>query len=125
MKQKIVLSIAVVFMSLSIGMAKDTSKEPVSGNSMNAQVSGLVIDKKTGEFLAGVLVKIEEVNQEVYTNFEGKFEFNNLKSGNYSLSCNLITYQNLKIEDVAVESSVTKNDITLELSPVEGNMLIK
>lgn len=120
MKNKILVIVVLIVVSLSVGYAKDSSKGTGSNNELNTVVSGLVIDKNSGELLAGVLVKIEELDKEVYTDFEGKFEFKNLKVGEYTVSCTLITYENLTINEFEIGAKENDKEFTLELKPVNG-----
>jgi hypothetical protein len=122
MKNKILVIVVLLVASISVGHAKNFPKGNEPKNELNNKVTGLVIDKSTGELLAGVLVKIEELDEEAYTDFEGKFEFHNIKPGDYSISCNMVSYENLKREEVEIGSA--EKEITLRLSPVEGTSLL-
>ncbi len=61
-------------------------------------VTGKVIDHKSGEALAGVLVEIENSGARIYTDFEGKFELHDVAPGTYSINTYLISYESLKFD---------------------------
>lgn len=71
------------------------------------KISGKVIDKKTGEELAGVTVKIEGSNLGCITDFEGKFLLQSIKKGHYNLSFSYITYKRKIIQGVEVKARET------------------
>ncbi len=56
-------------------------------------LTGKVIDKTTGEGLAGVSVKVEGTNIEVFTDFEGNFRLSNLSSDACQVSASYISYE--------------------------------
>ncbi len=76
------------------------AKETNSNSSNLTSINGVVLDKHTGEALAGVKVVIAELNKEVYTDLEGNFEFKNMSKDIYSIESEMISYekQNLKVD---------------------------
>lgn len=56
-------------------------------------ISGTINDLNTGETLAGVEVKIEGTDYKTYTDFDGNFNFTDLKQGKYKLVANYISYK--------------------------------
>ena len=65
-----------------------------TSNDLNlVSLSGQVVDNVTGEYLAGVLVKVDEPGKKIYTDFEGKFIISGLFPGSYSISTSLISYE--------------------------------
>ena len=66
----------------------------------NAKCSfyGQVKDKHTGEPLVGVKIHIKEINESVYTDFNGQFILNNLQNGLYSVTLSYISYQDSHIK---------------------------
>lgn len=75
-------------------------KETNSNSSSLTSINGIVLDKHTGEALAGVKVVIAELNKEVYTDLEGNFEFKNMSKDIYSIESEMISYekQNLTVD---------------------------
>ena len=65
----------------------------------NAFISGVVVDKITGEPLAGVEVKMIGSNEKVFTDFDGNFQFTNLPQGAYAIKIDYISYENV-VENV-------------------------
>lgn len=61
-------------------------------------VTGQVLDINTGEALAGVLVKVGENGNPIYTDFDGKFGITDITPGNYNVTASLISYEKSEIE---------------------------
>lgn len=92
----------IMFLLISVVMMANDGNGNKSGKSAaTTSLAGKVIDKNSGEYLAGVAVKIEGSDKVVYTDFDGNFEFASLKPGNYHVSTNMISYkensENVKI----------------------------
>ena len=93
--------------------ASDSKNE----SSSSSVISGRVIDKLTGEALAGVEVKLMDTDVKTYTDFDGNFEIKNIDPGAHALLVDYISYQNL-VENVLAEKSNTTN-VVLKLKSVE------
>jgi hypothetical protein len=85
-------------LALSIAMMVSSStfclneNKPAGDNMQKATLSGKVVDKQTGESLAGVLVSIKESGLKVYTDFDGTFSFYNVEPGAYTVEVKYISY---------------------------------
>jgi hypothetical protein len=89
---KKVLSLAVVLaVFLSVAYATDTPKD--KSTVATTSIVGTVVDKTTGESLAGVSVTIEGTELTAYTDFEGQFKFNDIIPGEYTIKSNMISYK--------------------------------
>ncbi|MEG8945535.1 TonB-dependent receptor [Rosettibacter firmus] len=87
---------------------------------------GYVKDEKDNSPLIGVNVLIEELKIGTTTDKEGKFEFHNLKSGNYSLKFSYIghktTFKKINVPaDSIIEVKLQEGIINLEEVIVTGN----
>ncbi|PLX06685.1 MAG: hypothetical protein C0598_13530 [Marinilabiliales bacterium] len=98
-----IVSVIIIFGSLSFA----TNENPV----LTTNVSGTVIDKNTGEALAGVKVILSELNETAYTDFDGNFEFKNVRTGEYTINTELISYEK---KSVKVDLSA-KSDLKIEV----------
>lgn len=116
MKNLITL-ILVVFISVSVSAKNETktskSETQAAGTFM---LAGSVSDSNSGELLVGVEVKIEGTNIKTYTDFDGKFTFNNVKPGDYKVVTNYISYK--KNEEVL---KVTGKNQEIKLSLQSSN----
>ena len=74
-------------------------------------LKGTVADEKSGEALVGVEIKLEGTDLKTYSDFDGNFSFNNVKSGEYKVVANYISYE--------------KETKTLNVSPSENELKIK
>lgn len=74
-------------------------------------VSGKVIDKNTNEPIIGAKVILAEFNKVVYTDFEGNYTFENIKSGDYSINVSYISYED--VENMKVSTKLKSNEIQL------------
>jgi protocatechuate 3,4-dioxygenase beta subunit len=88
----------------------------VKGKVENAVISGVVVDKNTGEPLAGVEVKILGSSEKVYTDFDGNFKFTNLSQGVYKIKIDYISYQHVEENVYATKE---ENPLKVELSSVK------
>jgi iron complex outermembrane receptor protein len=70
----------------------------------NQSLNGTVQDESSGEKIPGAVVSIENSFSTAVTDYEGKFEFKNLKPGNYHLVISHISYERF-IADAALPSS--------------------
>ncbi len=75
-------------------------------------ITGHVVDKITGEALAGVKISLNESEIIVYSDLDGNFEINNVKVGNHSIKTNLISYDSSRID---ISCTIDANDIKIKL----------
>jgi hypothetical protein len=80
----------------------------------SAELSGMVIDKLSGEALGGVEISIDGTDQQYYTDFDGKFEIKDLKPGMYNLIISYISYEKSLIEKIEV-SPDKKGELNIRL----------
>jgi len=104
------ISILIALLAVSLGANafaegkdKNKAKNLTPTASSTAIICGQVLDDETGEALTGVLVKINETDHEVYTDFDGNFTFRNVSPGEYSVVTKMISYQvhvdkNIKVD---------------------------
>ncbi|MBN1184350.1 MAG: carboxypeptidase-like regulatory domain-containing protein [Bacteroidales bacterium] len=104
---------------LSILIISGIHNNPVENSPSDANaytISGIVVDKLTGEALTGVMIEIEGMDKLVYTDFDGKFELNGLPKGEVKISSSLISYKT--IEDYIInvnEKSSGEKALVVEL----------
>ena len=110
--KKLSLIILIVF-GFAISYAKNGSVE--SGSSVtNKQIQGKVVDKTTGEALAGVAIKLQGSNSVAFTDFDGNFSINGISSGTYDLSVMFVSYQTVTLKEINTDNSEVKLKIELE-----------
>jgi hypothetical protein len=81
----------------------------------SGKISGKVTDKKTGETLIGLTVKVEGTTNGVFTDVEGRYTLNNLKTGKQAIIFSYIGYKGKNITDVEVaEGKVTTLNVVME-----------
>jgi len=97
--------------------ASDSKKNSAINESRSSVISGRVIDKLTGEALAGVEIKLMDTDLKIYTDFDGNFEIRNINPGAHALLVDYISYQNL-VENVHAEKNNT-TEVLLKLKSVE------
>jgi outer membrane receptor protein involved in Fe transport len=85
------------------------------------KIAGKITDKKTGETLIGVSVKITGASKGTTSDVEGRYTLGGLATGNLTVEFSYVGYPTKKISDIAVVSGkVTNLDIVMEES---GQML--
>lgn len=92
---------------------KEGKNETTADNAVLTVLSGEVVDQLTHEALVGVKVTLEETDQVVYTDFDGKYTFENLNPGTYNLTASYISYENNSLEDL--ELRLNKNQVNISL----------
>ena len=95
--------------------------EPVSNSASElsantSKVSGRIIDKQTGEGLAGALVKLNGNNIKAYTDLDGNFTLEKLLPGQYDIIVSYISYDTHIMQNITLESGKGE-DITIEINP--------
>lgn len=70
------------------------------GHGDHTGVSGKVIDKNTGESLAGAVILLKGTDIKTYTDLEGNFSIDNLQPGTYDLEISYISYQNTEVTHI-------------------------
>ncbi len=81
------------------------------------KVAGQVMDKKTGETLIGLTVKVKGTTQGVATDVEGRYVLPGLIPGKYTLDFSYIGYPTKSISEVMVTAGkVTSLDVVMEES---------
>jgi hypothetical protein len=105
MKAKAIILVVIMLVGMSsIAIAKNPA-EPAAAPSLNNTITGVVLDKTTGESLTGVEVRMEGTDLKTYTDFDGKFVFENVKAGEYKLMANYISYDNSETKPIKVNSN--------------------
>jgi len=79
------------------------------------KIAGTIKDKKTGEPLIGVNVKVEGQPVGAATDFDGRYSIINIPPGDYALVVTLIGYQSVRVTDVRVKIDLTTT-IDIEMS---------
>lgn len=106
----IISLLAVSAIAKTEDVKKESSAEPAV--SMVQTIQGKVVDKSTGEALAGVSVKVDD-STVVYTDFEGNFTIK-LSQPKAKLSVSLISYS-----PTEVEVSKKAKEVKIELNTIE------
>lgn len=108
-----ILMVSIVALNV-IAANEDDKKESTKTvtSSMVSTIKGKVVDKLTGESLAGVTVKVDE-STVVYTDFEGNFTIN-LNQPKAKICVSLISYA-----PAEVEVNRNSKELKIELNTVE------
>ena len=119
MKTRVITAAVLFLMAVSTAMAtgdkdKEKDKNRKADSKELISVTGTILDKETGEALAGVLVKIDETGTSVYSDFEGNFELTVI-AGSYTVSTSMISYESAKVE---LNAASSEKNITVSLNNV-------
>jgi outer membrane receptor protein involved in Fe transport len=88
------------------------------------QLSGKVVDAKTGELLLGVTVMLEGTTKGSTTNIDGTFLIKNVPVGIYNLVVSSVGYITKKYDSLEVKKGVQNIDLSLEQQTVDLNKKI-
>jgi len=83
------------------------------------RLSGKVVDKATGQIIAGTKITILETGQEITTDATGRFEIDKIDAGIYTLRVSAPGYQGLQISRVEVMSN-SATEIKIGLNKKTG-----
>ena len=81
----------------------------------NGKIIGKVTDKKSGETLIGLSVRITGTTTGASTDVEGRYNLSNVKPGSYSLTFSYVGYASKNITDVEVTAgNVTNLNVVMD-----------
>ncbi len=113
---KKIFAIVLVFtLALSTNIFATNDGEPVNTPAPSAIISGTIVDHETGEALAGAAITIEGTDSKTYSDLEGKFNFNGLKQGTYTLKVDYISYKETTLKNISVNGK-EKSSIEIAMS---------
>jgi len=92
----------------------DTKTGNSTETQANIELTGKIIDLKSGEILTGVEVRLEGTDTKTYTDFDGNYSFSNLKPGQYNIAISFISYEKKQVENIAVNKENNKIDFKLQ-----------
>lgn len=111
MKKLFFLSI-IVLMAAHSGRCLAGNAENANESAVTVSISGQVLDRLTGEALAGVKVKVDETSSFSYTDFDGNFKINGLLPASYTVSVSMISYEETTL---AVKAGSNENNDFLKV----------
>lgn len=110
--KKVILVILVALATTSAFAEKVESKTDSKAEAVVLSLSGNVIDEVSGEALVGVEVKVDGSDLKTYTDFDGHFVINNVKSG----ECKLVaTYPSYNKNEKTLNMNSKNNQVKIEL----------
>ncbi|MDX9928352.1 MAG: carboxypeptidase-like regulatory domain-containing protein [Bacteroidales bacterium] len=117
MKNRIIASALICLLAGTVVMANEDGKKD-KDKDRNAietiSISGRITDRQSGEGLAGVVIRVEESDIAVYTDFEGNFSIS-ATPGSYTIKTSLISYET---RTIIINADKTKEDITIQLDNI-------
>ncbi|MBZ4675621.1 MAG: TonB-dependent receptor [Anaerophaga sp.] len=114
----IILSLVASVSMTALAGSNDKTENPGEPVAVNTCISGTIIDEETGEALTGVEVKLDGTETKTYTDFDGKFFFDKVKPGDYSVQVNYISYQPV-VRNIRVHTN-EMHALNLELENVDS-----
>ncbi len=92
---------AIVFLSLCLTFATHHLHAQSNSSDYN-KISGFVISEKDSEFCIPAKVEILELHRESYPDINGKFIFNNLPSGSYTLRVSSLAMDTIIVPSITI-----------------------
>lgn len=110
--KKVIFALLVAFATTSAFGEKAETKTDSKSEAAVLSLSGNIIDEVSGEALVGVEVKIDGSDQKTYTDFDGHFVIDNLKSG----ECKLVaSYTSYNKSEKTFQMNSKNNQVKIEL----------
>lgn len=118
LKNSILSSVFAILFGLVLLPVNSTLQGQTIQASSDAMItiSGDVINADNNQPVPGVLVTIVEENKEVESNQRGKFSFNSLSPGKYTLKVDDPRYEEFS-KDVELTSQDSNKKVTIKLKP--------
>jgi hypothetical protein len=115
MKALIVTVLFAGILSFSFASEKESQKanKDKVETKLFTTLRGEVVDQKTNEALVGVKIVLEGTDQVAYTDFDGKYQFENIETGAYNLTASYISYEQTSVENVGVSLKKSQVDFSL------------
>jgi hypothetical protein len=114
MRTTFTLLLCVLFLSTLMLIAGTTGK-----------IAGRVMDKDTGEPLAGVNVIVRGTSMGAATDMDGNYSILNISPGRFTVNAMMIGYATLSIEDVRVSVDLTSNiNFELGVESIRGEEVV-
>lgn len=110
--KKVIFALLVAFATTSAFAEKAETKTDSKSEAVVISLSGNIIDEVSGEALVGVEVKVDGTDVKTYTDFDGHFILDNLKSGDCKLIASYTSY-NKSEKTFTVNSK--NNQVKIEL----------
>ena len=111
--KKVIFALLVAFATTSAFAEKaETKTDSKAEAAAVLSLSGNIIDEVSGEALVGVEVKVDGSDQKTYTDFDGHFVIDNLKSG----ECKLVaSYTSYNKSEKTFKMNSKNNQVKIEL----------
>jgi hypothetical protein len=117
--KKVIFAVLVAFATTSAFAekidSKSEAKTDAKAESTVVSLAGNVIDEVSGEALVGVEVKVEGTDVKTYTDFDGHFVINNMKTGDCKLIASYTSY-NKNEKSFRINSKTNQVKIELQSS---------
>lgn len=110
--KKVIFALLVAFATTSAFAEKAETKADSKAEAVVLSLSGNIIDEVSGEALVGVEVKVDGSDQKTYTDFDGHFVIDNVKSGECKLVASYTSYnKNEKTFRIDSKSNLVKIEL--------------
>lgn len=93
-----VLGFVLICFSATAGNSDKKSK----ADKASCSYSGTVLDSENAEALTGATVRLVEIDQEVFADFDGEFTFENIPAGTYTLEISFVSYDTKIVENFKI-----------------------
>lgn len=115
MKTLVVTVLFAGILSFSFASEKESQQadKDKTETKLFTTLRGEVVDQKTNEALVGVKIVLEGTDQVAYTDFDGKYQFENIETGDYNLTASYISYEQTSVENVGVSLKKSQVDFSL------------
>jgi hypothetical protein len=114
MIKKAVMLVSVMVLSIGIAFATTNPENEIVENDTYAMITGIVVDSNTGETIPNATIQIESVEKAAITDENGSFAFDQIATGEHTLTVEAEGYQ--KVEK-AVNVTEGSNNIEVKVSP--------
>lgn len=114
MKQLLLSILFVGCIVFTYAENKGNKKESTVSDSELTTISGQVLDQRNNETLVGVKVTLNGTDKVAYTDFDGKYSFDNVKPGTYELTASYISYKESTVEDLRLNKTANQVNILLK-----------
>ncbi|RMF67197.1 MAG: hypothetical protein D6743_05245, partial [Calditrichaeota bacterium] len=91
---------------------------------IRSQITGTIIDARTGEPLPGANVFLENTNKGAASDSDGRYTITRVPPGNYTLIASFVGYHSQKRDIAVVANEVTTANFSLKVSALEMDEIV-
>lgn len=113
-KMKKVIFASILTLSIATCFAIEGMDPAEATANYTEAIEGKIIDKTTGESLAGVALVVDGSAKKYYTDLDGNFSIGGIAPGIHNIDILYVSYQGITLKDISTQTNELKLKVELE-----------